>query len=127
MADDAAPIIYVVDDDDMVRDSLKALLESRQFRVVDFRSGPDFLGHVDGVQSACLLLDIHMPEMTGIEVLRQLRTRGRALPTILITGRVDSTAKAEAEALGAVALLDKPVAHPELFSAIERALGTASH
>jgi FixJ family two-component response regulator len=123
MVDQLTPTIYVVDDDEMVRDSLKALLESHHFRVHDFDSAAAFLNHADSTRRACLVLDIHMPGMTGLELLRILRQRSRAIPTILITGRTDSAARAQAHALGAIALLDKPLAYPELFSAIEQALG----
>ena len=115
--------VFVIDDDEMVRDSLKALLESRSFNVVDFESANQFLNHADGdANNACLLLDVHMSEMTGLELLRLLRSRGDAIPTILITGRTDPTVQAQAKELGVVALLDKPVAHPALFAAIREAL-----
>src|SRR5262249_38667705 len=131
MVNRSAATIYIVDDDATVRDSLKAVLESHQFTVVEFDSAPSFL---DGAPCAlparplpaCLLLDIHMPGMTGLELLRVLQERGRSLPTILITGRNEEAARAEARALGAVALLDKPIAHPALFAAIEQALGSAA-
>lgn len=123
MVNHSSPTIYVVDDDEMVRDSLKALLESHRFDVLAFDSAASFLSHARGASHACLVLDIHMPGMTGLQLLRTLRERGWAIPTILITGRNDAGAKVEAKALGAIALLDKPVAHPDLFSAIEQALG----
>ena len=93
--------VFVIDDDEMVRDSLKALLESRSFNVVDFESANQFLNHADGdANNACLLLDVHMSEMTGLELLRLLRSRGDAIPTILITGRTDPTVQAQAKELG---------------------------
>lgn len=120
----SGPTIFVIDDDEMVRDSLKALLESRNFTVVDFDSGRQFLsaGHATG--RACLVLDVHMPDMTGIELLRLLRSRGNAIPTILITGRTDLSVQMQAKELGVVALLDKPVSHAVLFDTIRQALST---
>ena len=114
--------IVIVDDDDVVRDSLKVLLESRQFTVADFASGRDFLARGDGHDAGCLILDIHMPDMTGIELLRQLRKEGRTTPVIMVTGRQDAGLRAQAESLGVLEFLDKPIAHKQLFQAIERAL-----
>lgn len=117
--------VFVIDDDEMVRDSLKALLESRDYTVVDFESGRQFLAGQNGVGRACLVLDVHMPDMTGIELLRLLRARGESMPAILITGRTDAAVQAQAKDLGVIALLDKPVSHTVLFAAIEQALQTA--
>jgi two-component system, LuxR family, response regulator FixJ len=116
------PTIFVIDDDEVVRDSLKALLETRQFAVEEFTSAADFLARRDHHASACLILDVHMPEMSGTELLRRLRAQGDRIPTVLITGRRDRAAEEQAKALGVVALLDKPVAHRVLFQAIETAL-----
>jgi len=116
-----APIIYIVDDDDVVRDSLRALLEVRQYQVCDFESGDHFLDRLD-LANGCVILDVHMPGLPGTEVLRQLRERGATIPVILITGRRDSQIEAQASAFGAIALIDKPLSHAKLFSAIEQAL-----
>lgn len=117
--------IVVVDDDEVVRDSLKVLLELRRYDVRDFGSAAAFLAARDdtGAEPGCLVLDIHMPKMSGIELLRELRNRGDGVPVILMTGRREATAQSQAEALGAVALLDKPISHPALFAALEQALG----
>jgi FixJ family two-component response regulator len=120
-----APVIVVVDDDEVVRDSLKVLLELRKYQVRDFGSAAAFLSSRAGATAAvaaCLVLDIHMPEMTGIELLRRLRSEGDHTPAILITGRRDAATQTQAQSLGAVALLDKPISHPALFSAIEHVL-----
>jgi FixJ family two-component response regulator len=122
MTNGPQPTVYVVDDDEVVRDSLKVLLESRHYAVEDFASGKDFLSCVDGQGVGCLVLDIHMPQMTGIDVLRQLRKDGSHIPVIMVTGRQDAATRAQAESLGAAAFLDKPVAHKQLFAAIEKAL-----
>lgn len=116
--------IYVVDDDDVVRDSLTALLESHHFATVAFESGRRFLAHRIGEGAHCVILDVHMPEMTGVEVLQELRERGSRSPVILITGRRDPGVQAQAATLGASALLDKPLAHRALFAAVEAALAT---
>ena len=116
--------IFIVDDDEVVRDSLKVLLELRKYQVFDFGSAAAFLAGrgVAAAPAGCLLLDIHMPDMTGIELLRQIRSEGDQTPAILITGRRDAATQSHAQSLGAVALLDKPISHPALFSAIDKAL-----
>lgn len=122
---DASRTIYVVDDDDVVRDSLRALLESQEFVVEDFSSGGDFFTRRDS-EAVCLVLDIHMPDMTGIDVLRRLRQGGDPLPVIMVTGRWDASIRAQADALGVVAFLDKPVSPARLFSEIRKAIATPS-
>lgn len=115
------PTIFVVDDDDVVRDSLKVLLEARRFAVRDFESAGAFLAHRRASPAAgCLILDVHMPKMGGIELLQTLRTGGDDLPVILMTGRPDAAARNQARALGVLAFLDKPIAHPALFAAIDQ-------
>lgn len=122
MASASSPAVFVVDDDEVVRDSLKVLLESRGFTVHDFASGRQFLDRKDGVTADCLILDVHMPDMTGTELLKILRNAGDLLPVILITGRNDPVIQAQAKEFGAVTLLDKPVAHAALFAAIQQAV-----
>jgi two-component system response regulator FixJ len=126
MVSTAERTVFIVDDDEVVRDSLKVLLESRQFTVEDFASGRDFLDRRDGSQAGCLVLDIHMPDMTGIDLLRRLRKEGDPIPVIMVTGRQDAAIRAQAESLGALAFLDKPIAHKQLFAAIEKALAGQS-
>ena len=114
--------IFVIDDDAGVRDALRALLETRRFSVEEYDSATDFLGRTRDHAKACLVLDIHMPGMSGTELLQRLRERGECIPTVLMTGQRDRPSEAQAKALGVVALLDKPVAHQVLFQAIEAAL-----
>ena len=116
--------VYVVDDDDAVRDSLRALLESCDFNVKDFSSAREFLiarreGHGD-----CLLLDLHMPQLDGIFVLAQMRAEGSGLPAIIITGRSDPALKQRALQNGAFALFDKPVPEDALLKAIDCAIAS---
>jgi two-component system response regulator FixJ len=116
------PTIYVVDDDDAVRDSLKILLESYQLMVRDFGSVPEFLNGLQPVDNSCLVLDLHLPAMGGFDVMNTLARRRVPLPVIVITGRSDSQTKARALAAGAVAFLEKPVDDQILMNAINDAL-----
>jgi two-component system response regulator FixJ len=116
------PTIYVVDDDDAVRDSLKILLESYQLTVRDFGSVPEFLNGLQPVDNSCLVLDLHLPAMGGFDVMNTLARHRVPLPVIVITGRSDSQTKARALAAGAVAFLEKPVDDQILMNAIDAAL-----
>ncbi|WP_300302375.1 response regulator [Ferrovibrio sp.] len=122
MADSSVPLIYVIDDDDVVRDSLKALLQVRRYAVQDFESGERFLAADPDLSRCCLILDVHMPNMTGIQLLQAMRDRGKVPATILITGKRDASLQNQANDLGVLALLDKPLSHAALFEAIEQAL-----
>lgn len=122
MAADGGATVFIVDDDDMVRDSLRALLEAHRFRVRDFDSAARYLDARDGTAQGCLLVDMHMPNMTGLELLQALRAAGDATPVILFTGRNDPTLEARAKASGASAVLDKPMTHTVLLAAIRQAL-----
>ena len=115
-------MIAVVDDDDMVRDSLRALLETHGFTVLDFPHGESFLGREQGAPASCVILDVHMPRMSGLDVLKALRERGDMTPVILMTGRNDRLLEARALVETSVAILDKPVPQALLFTAIANAL-----
>jgi two-component system, LuxR family, response regulator FixJ len=114
--------ILVVDDDDAVRDSLMTVLGTVYLNVADFASGREFLSTMTLRERNCLILDIHMPQMTGIDVLREMAVREISIPTILISGRPDSVLRSFAEGLGAVALFDKPLEHESLIAAINLCL-----
>jgi FixJ family two-component response regulator len=115
-------LIYVIDDDDVVRDSLRALLEVRGYAVRDFDSGDRFFSEAPDLSRCCLIVDIHMPGMTGLDVVGALRARGEKVPAVLITGRRDAQIDAVAAGLDHAVLLDKPIAHGRLFAAIDEML-----
>lgn len=119
-------MVHVVDDDDAVRDSVRSLLESHGLAVRDYASARAFLAADDGGEGGCLLLDLHMPEMSGLDLLETLRTRRNDIPTIVMTGRSDAGLKARAQRSGAIAFLDKPVDEDELMNSISHALASDS-
>jgi FixJ family two-component response regulator len=119
---DRAPLVAIVDDDDSLRRSTRMLVTSFGFRSEAFARAKDFLtwGRLDEV--SCLILDVLMPDMNGIELQRQLsRTRPR-LPIIFITARAKEHEERQAMSAGAVAVLRKPVADDVLLNTIRRAL-----
>src|SRR5262245_57661978 len=116
------PIVHVVDDDEAVRDSMRALLESYGIEVRDYASAREFLVASPTQPGGCVLLDLHMPGMSGLELLEMLQVQGSKLPVVVITGRGDSVLKARAIRAGAVTLLDKPVAEDVLLNSLTRAL-----
>lgn len=113
-----AQFVCVVDDDAAVRDSVRVLLELHGLVVRDYASAREFLDDATGKAAGCLLLDLHMPEMTGIELLELLRQQKIPTAAIVITGRSDGALRARAQRAGALALLDKPVDEDELMQSI---------
>jgi two-component system response regulator FixJ len=111
--------ILVVDDDDAVRDSLCALLCTAYNDVRDFSSGGAVLAHLSADIRGCMVIDIHMPGLSGLDVMDELTARSISIPTILMTGRRDSALWSRANKQGAVAVLEKPLDHVSLFAAIE--------
>ena len=118
--------VYVIDDDEAVRDSMRVLLESFGIGVSDYASAGDFLARVSAPANGCMLLDLHMPGMSGLELLELMRRRGWDLPVIVITGRSDDLLKERALRAGVVALLDKPVDESTLMNALDRALADSA-
>jgi two-component system response regulator FixJ len=114
--------ICIIDDDAAVRDSLKMLLLTQYDDVKEFDSCASFLAGYAPRAGDCLILDIHLPGMNGFELMEKLRADGVRLPVILITGRPDVAMKRRAVELGAIALLNKPVAYSDLTAALERAV-----
>ena len=114
--------VFVVDDDEPVRDSLKTLLESYSMPVEDFPSCPEFLAHFDGRKAGCLVLDLHLPVMSGLEFVEAYSSRLKDMPVILITGRGDPATKARALEAGVLAFIEKPFDDERLVDLIRTAL-----
>ena len=117
-----SPTIFIIDDDDAVRDSLKLLLESYGMTVEDFGSVAEFKNSYRPGICGCLILDQHLPGVTGLDFLSSLGTPLPHLPVILMTGRGDRAIRDRAAQLGVSAYLEKPVGDGLLIAAIGRAL-----
>lgn len=117
-----ANTVFVVDDDDGVRTSLGILLDSADYRPVAFSSALDFLDQYDPVRPGCLLLDMRMPGMNGMQLLQELSRRGAFLPVIFISGHGDVPMAVEAMKNGAFDFLQKPFSQQDLLDRISRAL-----
>jgi FixJ family two-component response regulator len=116
-----APFISVVDDDRFHRASMRRLVTSLGYAVEDFASAADFLASPRLAGTACLIADIHMPTMTGVELHRHLVDVGHAIPTILVTGRPDDGERARALSDGVVCYLDKPINEERLVQCLHSA------
>lgn len=114
--------ISIVDDDDSLRQSLGNLLRSVGLRVQEFASANAFLGSPDARETACLILDVRMPGMSGLELQRHIQAANWRLPIIFITAHADDDARACALGAGAVSFLYKPFREQEILDAIEAAL-----
>jgi len=117
--------VYVVDDDEAVRDSLQWLLEGKDYRVRCFDSGETFLGRYDPREVACVLVDIRMAGMTGLELQDRLIERNSPLPIVFITGHGDVPMAVDTMKKGALDFIQKPFDEEQLVSTVERMLEAA--
>jgi two-component system response regulator FixJ len=114
--------VYIVDDDDAVRDSLAVLLAAQPYAVSSFASAEDFLGAASSLPPGCLIADLRMPGMTGLELQRRLNEQNLDFPTIVITGHGDVPLAVRAMKAGAVDFIEKPYAVEAILGGIEAAL-----
>ena len=116
------PVIYIVDDDDGMRRALTVLMTTMGYQPVAFARPAEFLAKYDANQAGCLVLDVRMPEMSGLEVQQQLNRNGALIPVILITGHGDIPMAVQAMKDGAFDFLQKPFRDQELLDRINAAL-----
>jgi len=116
------PIIYVIDDDEAVRQSLEFLLKTSGFAVRGFESGRAFLEALPQITSGCVITDVRMPEITGIDLLRKVKEMGVDIPVIVITGHGDISLAVDAMKIGAVDFLEKPFDDDALLAAVKSSL-----
>jgi two-component system response regulator FixJ len=118
--------VFIVDDDRAVRDSLADLVDSVGLRAETFANAKEFLTHEPTERCGCLVLDIRMPGMSGLELQEELARRGTTLPVIFITGHGDIPMAVQAMRLGAQDFIQKPFREQELLDRINLALETSS-
>ena len=119
------PLIYVVDDDDALRDSLVWLLESAGYRVEAYSSAEAFLAAIVAGAGACVVLDVRLPGMSGLELQQELIEMGSTLPVIFITGHANEQTQIEAAKAGSRSFLQKPFLDERLLAVIARTVTEA--
>ena len=122
IAKKSPPTVFVVDDDESVRGSLRFLLRSAGLESRAFGSATEFLAGYDPAQPGCLVLDVRMPGMNGLELQQELNLRGAVIPVIFITGHGDIPMAVEAMQHGAHDFLQKPFRDEDLIERVRRAL-----
>ena len=123
---DPTRIVHIVDDDEAIRQSIGFLLRKDGYAVETYPSGTQFLKAATRETRGCVLLDVRMPDLDGLEVQAQLAQSGIALPVIMLTGHGDVTQAVRAIKAGAIEFLEKPFERTALLAAIETALAHAA-
>ena len=121
--DDANAVVYVVDDDPGVRDATRGLLASIGLEAQAFKSASEFLGTKRPEVPACLVLDVRLPGLSGLDLQRQLAESGTSIPIVFITGHGDIPMSVQAMKGGAVEFLTKPFRDQQLLDAVQYAVG----
>ena len=115
-----APLVAIVDDDASVRQSTRRLIRSFGYRAEAFASGEEFLSSASAAQTTCLVLDVRMPGMDGLEVQRRLAERDARIPIVFLTGRASDDEERRARSAGAVEFLRKPVGKATWLQVLEK-------
>ena len=115
-------VVHVIDDDDAVRDSLAFMFDAAGLEVRTWPSAVAFLGALEGRGPGCIVTDVRMPDMTGLELVQRLKSLGIADPVIVITGHADVPLAVEAMKAGVVDFIEKPFDNQRLLGAIRAAL-----
>lgn len=115
-------VVHVVDDDESAREALAFLLEAADFEVVSHASALALLDALPLKDAGCVITDMRMPDMTGLELVRELNTRGSRVPIIMITGHGDIPLAVEAMRAGVVDFIEKPFGEARILDALARAL-----
>ena len=118
-------MIAIVDDDDAVREAMKLLLRSLGYNASTFGSAKEFLNSEQVDDTSCLITDVQMPGLSGIDLQDRLIARGHRIPIIFITGYPDENVRMRAMKAGAIGFLSKPINHDHLLGCLEKALKAA--
>jgi FixJ family two-component response regulator len=122
-----APVVSIVDDDDLMRDVLCSVVRSVGLAAYGFASAEEFLQSPRLSETSCLISDVHMPTMSGLELQHALIAQGRLIPIIFVTAYPDKTLEARAIEAGAICFLNKPFDEQELIKCIDKANRAAGH
>ncbi len=114
--------VHVIDDDDALRDSVRLFLVNEGLSARTYGTANEFLAELDTLQSGCVVTDVRMPGMSGMELLAQIAAKGLSLPVIVITGHADVPLAVRAMKQGAIDLLEKPFKAEDLIAAVRRGL-----
>jgi two-component system response regulator FixJ len=120
------PLVHLVDDDAAIRRSVSFMLKTSGHRVETYESGIDLLQNCSGLSDGCILLDIRMPGMDGLEVQQALQERGLGLPVIIMTGHGDVSLAVKAMKAGAVDFIEKPFDKAALLSSLQEGFNRLS-
>jgi two-component system response regulator FixJ len=122
MTDEALRLVHLVDDDEAIRRSAGFMLKTAGFHVLSYESGTKLMESAPDLEPGCVLLDIRMPGMDGLEVQQALKAKGVALPVIIMTGHGDVSLAVQAMKAGAVDFIEKPFEKAVLLSAIDQGI-----
>ncbi len=122
LARPTVPCVHIVDDDEAVRDSLAALVDSAGYSVKTYASALELLDSPDGLRAECIVADIRMPDMDGLQLQQELKRRGVSIPFIVITGHADVSLAVQAMKAGAADFLEKPFETERFLSSLTDAL-----
>jgi FixJ family two-component response regulator len=121
-----APLISIVDDDESMREATKGLVRSFGYQAVTFESAEEFLGSDSVKDTSCLIADVQMPGLSGIDLQQRLIAQGHLMPTIFITAFPEEAMRQRALTAGAVGCLDKPFSEESLLKCLDTALGSSN-
>ena len=119
------PFVHVIDDDEAMRDSLVFMLDAAGLGSRSWESAVEFLSALPSVEQGCIVTDVRMPDMTGLELVDRLKALGHLDPVIVITGHADVPLAVEAMKAGVVDFIEKPFENQRLLSAVQTALASA--
>jgi FixJ family two-component response regulator len=118
----AKPLILIVDDDESVREAIRGLMRSLGYKVEAVASAQEFLSSRFFPRTSCLIVDMQMPGMTGLELYQRLSISGKRIPTILITAYPDDGVRERARSAGVLGYLSKPFEQDDLLACVHSAL-----
>lgn len=118
--------LHVVDDEELIRNSLEAVLRFGKYEVATFSSGIEFLDALPGLNPGCVILDVRMPQISGLEVLKTLKQNRPQIPVIVMSGFADVAMAVKAMQSGASDFIEKPFQPDDVLNTVERVLQTSS-